>query len=228
VGLNGFIVMAPGGTPIYSNVAATKLAIEPALLAGFLSAIQAFSRQLTSDASGGISEMSMHDLKILYRNIEGYSFIGLVDSNDKVKEIESMMEYIICAFLAQFRKQLHDHQIYDITEFSGFDEFFNKWRRGKEKDLQKWCEQVSPTLLQGVLNQLVNFFPASDLMTINPRVLRIIGRKLLWVDLAITETEEAQIFTALQTKVASIYGQGMFEKIVEEARKNFETKRLIY
>ncbi|MBN2153843.1 MAG: hypothetical protein JW839_20465 [Candidatus Lokiarchaeota archaeon] len=220
--------MAPGGTPIYSNLAATKLAMAPTLLAGFLSAIQSFSRQLVADPSGGISEMTMHDIKILYRNIEGYSFIGLVDSNDKIKEIESVMEYIICAFLAKYRRQLHEGKIFDTTEFSGFDGFFEKWRRGKEKDLQKWCERVSPTLLQGVLNLLVNYFPAAEMVSVNPGLLRPIGRKLLWVDVNVTEPEEAKIFAALRDKVSSIYGQGMFEKIVEEARKNLATEVLIH
>jgi hypothetical protein len=228
MGLNGFIVMAPGGTPIYSDISATKLAIEPTLIAAFLSAIQSFSRQLTADSAGGINEMTMHDMKILYRYMEGYTFIGIVNSSDKIKDIEPVMEYIICAFLAKYRKQLQTGQMHDTSEFSGFDAFFEKWRKGKEKDLQRWCEQVSPTLLQGVLNLLINYFPAAELVHVNPMLLKIIGHKLLWVDVNITEPAEAEIFTALRKKVVSIYGPGMFEKLVADARKNMETQSLVY
>jgi hypothetical protein len=228
MGLNGFIVMAPGGIPVYSNLSATKLAIEPTLIAGFLSAIQSFSLQLTSGAVDGINEMTMHDMRILYRHMEGFTFIGIVDTSDKIKEIESVMEYIICGFLARYREQLQNDQIHETTAFSAFDAFFVKWRKAKEKELQKWCERVSPTLLQGVLNLLVNYFPAAELVHINPSVLKIIGQKLLWVDVHITESAEGEIFTVLRKKVASIYGPGMFEKLVAEAKKNLETQSLMH
>jgi hypothetical protein len=227
MGLNGFLVMAPGGTALYSNLAATKLVIEPALIAGFLSAIQSFSNQIASDASGNINEMTMQDIKILYRYMEGFTFIGLVDTNDKVKDIESIMEYFICAFLAKYRKHLTHGTIYDVSSFAGFDEFFEKWRKGKEKDLQKWCEQVSPTLLQGVINKLANYIPAAELVKIKASLLKNIGRKLIWVDVHITEPEEAEIFTELRKKVSTLYGPGMFEKLVAEARKNLETQKLM-
>jgi hypothetical protein len=228
MGLNGFIVMAPGGIPMYSNLSATKLAIEPTLIAGFLSAVQSFSLQLTTDSVDGINEMTIHDMRILYRYMEGFTFIGIVDATDKKKDIESVMEYIICGFLARYRTQLKDAQIHEMSAFSGFDAFFEKWRKAKEKELQKWCERVSPTPLQGVLNLLINYFPAAELVHINPSALKIIGQKLLWVDVHITESAEGEIFTVLRKKVASIYGPGMLEKLVAEAKKNLETQRLMH
>lgn len=226
--MNGFIVMDQGGAPLYSNVHYTKLAVDPALIAGFLSAIQSFSKQITSDAGSGINEMTLHNIKILYRGMETYTFIGLVDSNDKIKDIEPIMENMICAFLAKFRKQLREAAIQNTSLFSSFDLFFEKWRAAKEKELQKWCEKASPTLLQGALNKLVNFFPAPDLVKINPLVLKGIGRKLIWVSTKITDEEESRIYSELKNRTDSMYGPGMFENLEKDVKNDIETQKLIH
>jgi hypothetical protein len=227
MGLNGFIVMDMGGCPIYCNVHYTKLAVEPALITGFLSAVQTFSKQLMSDAGNGISEMTMHNMKILYRNLENYNFIGLVDPNDNIKSVEPVMEHLICIFLAKYRKHLRAGEIHDLTAFSGFDLFFEKWRLAKEKELQKVIENSSPSVLQGTLNKLVNFFPSPDLVKINPKILKNIGKKLIWVDSRIEPDEEGRILTELKKKTEVIYGPGTFESIEREVKKNVETDNLL-
>jgi hypothetical protein len=225
--LNGLIVMDQGGVPLYSNLHYTKLAIQPALVAGFLSAIQTFSTQLSSDSTAGISEMTMQNIKLLYRNIEKYLFVGLIDPNDKIKDIEPILENMICAFLAKYHKYLCVDQMQDSSVFSSFDLFFEKWRGAKEKDLAKWCENASPTLLQGTLNKLTNFFPSSDLLKINTAVLKNIGKKLIWVDTNITSEDESKIFNELKKRTESVYGPGTFENVVKDVKKNLETQALI-
>ncbi len=227
MGLNGFIVMDTGGAPIYCNLLYTKLAVDPALITGFLSAVQSFSKQLSADAGSGISEMTMHNMKILYRNLENYNFIGLVDPNDNMKSVEPIMEHLICIFLGKYRKLLRGNQIQDLSTFSGFDLFFEKWRLAKEKDLQKIIENSSPSVLQGTLNKLVNFFPSPDLVKINPNVLKNIGKKLIWVDSRIEQGEEDRILGELKKKTEVIYGPGTFESVEREVKKNMETDTLL-
>ncbi|MEX2684403.1 MAG: hypothetical protein Q6373_022725 [Candidatus Sigynarchaeota archaeon] len=228
MGLNGFIVMDAGGAPIYCNVHYTKLAVEPTLIAGFLSAVQTFAKQLVSDAGSGISEMTMQNMKILYRNIENYNFIGLVESDDSLKSVEPVMEHLICIFLGKFRNILRSGQIQDISHFTSFDLFFEKWRLAKEKDLQKVIENSCPTVLQGTLNKLVNFFPAPDLVKINPAILKGIGKKLIWVDSRIDQGEEDRIMSELKKKTEIIYGPGTFESVEREVKKNVETDKLLH
>nr|MDO8116137.1 hypothetical protein [Candidatus Sigynarchaeota archaeon] len=205
----------------------TKLAVDPALIAGFLSAVQSFAKQLVSDAGSGISEMTMQNMKILYRNIENYNFIGLVEPNDSLKSVEPIMEHLICIFLGKFRKILRGGQIQDLSHFSSFDLFFEKWRLSKEKDLQKFIENSSPTVLQGTLNKLVNFFPSPDLVKINPAILKNIGKKLIWVDSRIDQGEEDRIMSELKKKTEIIYGPGTFESVERDVKKNVETDKLL-
>ncbi|HME52963.1 MAG TPA: hypothetical protein VKM55_12150 [Candidatus Lokiarchaeia archaeon] len=227
MGLNGFIVIDQAGTPLYSNLHYTKLGMQPALIAGFISAIQTFSTQLSTDNSSGISEMTMQNIKLLYRHLESYTFVGLIDPSDKIKDIEVILENIICAFLAKYHKYLCEDTIQDTAKFQGFDLFFEKWRAAKEKDLAKYCENSSPTLLQGTLNKLVNFFPTSDLLKINPQVLKSIGRKLIWVDTKISSEDESAIFSELRKRTDTIYGPGMFETVTKEVKKNLQTQELL-
>jgi hypothetical protein len=201
--------------------------VDPALITGFLSAVQTFSKQLVSDAGAGISEMTMHNMKILYRNLENYNFIGLVDPTDTIKSVEFVMEHIICIFLGKYRKHLRGGQIQDMSAFSGFDLFFEKWRLAKEKDLQKVIENSSPTVLQGTLNKLANFFPSPDLVKINPKLLKSIGKKLIWVDSRIEPGEETHILAELKRKTEVIYGSGTFESVEREVKKNVETDTLL-
>ncbi|MBN2153844.1 MAG: hypothetical protein JW839_20470 [Candidatus Lokiarchaeota archaeon] len=227
MGLNGFIVMDAGGAPIYCNVHYTKLAVDPALITGFLSAVQSFSKQLMDDAGSGISEMTMHNMKILYRNLDNYNFIGLVEANDSLKSVEPIMEHLICIFLAKYRKYLHGGQIIEMSALSGFNLFFEKWRLAKEKDLQKFIENSSPTVLQGTLNKLVNFFPSTDLIKISPSLLKGIGKKLIWVDSRIEQGEEDRILSELKQKTEIIYGPGTFESLERDVKKNVETDSLL-
>jgi hypothetical protein len=227
MGLNGFIVMDAGGAPIYCNVHYTKLAVDPALITGFLSAVQTFAKQLVSDAGAGISEMTMHNMKILYRNLENYNFIGLVDPADNLKTVEPIVEHLICIFLGKYRKHLYGGQIHDQSHFSSFDLFFEKWRLAKEKDLQKVIENSSPTILQGTLNKLVNYFPSPDLVKISPNLLKNIGKKLIWVDSRIEPGEEGRILSELKKKTEVIYGSGAFESVDRDVKKNVETDTLL-
>ncbi len=227
MGLNGFIVMDAGGAPIYCNVHYTKLSVDPSLITGFLSAVQAFSMQLMTDAGSGISEMTMHNIKLLYRHLENYNFIGLIDPNDNMKSVEPIMEHLIFIFLGKYRKLLYIGQLHDMSAFSGFDLFFEKWRLAKEKDLQKIIENSSPTVLQGTLNKLVNYFPAPDLVKISPNILKSIGKKLVWVDSRIDPSEEGRILSELKKKTEVIYGPGTFESVEREVKKNVETDKLL-
>jgi hypothetical protein len=228
MGLNGLIVMDTGGVPIYCNVRHTKLAVDPALITGFLSAVQAFSKQLVSDAGAGITEMSLHDMKILYRNLVNYNFICLIDPSDAARSIETVMEYLVCMFLARFREHLVDNcMLHDLAAFSSFDPVFEKWRGAKEKDLQKIVEKANPTLLQGMLNRLANYFPSPDLVKINPRALKPIGKKLVWLDSSVTKIEEDKIFLELKRKTEILYGPGMFESIEKDVLKCMQTDILL-
>lgn len=223
MGLNGFIVMDAGGIPIYCNVHYTKLAVDTTLITGFLSAVQTFSKQIIADAGAGISEMTLHSMKILYRCLENYNFIGIVDPSDSIKTIEPTMEHLICIFLAKYRKHLNSGQIQEMSRFSSFDLFFEKWRLAKEKDLQKVVEHSSPTMLQGTLNKLVNYFPSPDLVKINPERLKNIGKKLVWVDSRIEPGEEERILTELKRKTEIVYGPGTFESLQREVKKSVES-----
>ena len=209
-----------GGTQIYANLKATKIGMDVNLLSGFLSAIQMFSTQLTEDSKAGIKEMTLQNIKLLYKRIQNYIFVGLVDTNDSTKNVDTVMEYVICSFMASFYKDLCQGCILETTQFSAFDAFFDKWRSAKEKDLEKWVQQLSPTLLQGVLNRILKYIPASEVVAIEPDLLYVVGKKLVWVARDITPEQEAGILGTIQKKLDVVYGPGMFESIEKDAKSH--------
>lgn len=186
------------------------------LLSGFLSAIQMFSTQLTEDSKAGIKEMTLQNIKLLYKRIQNYIFVGLVDTNDK--NVDTVMEYIICSFMANFYKDLCQGCILETSQFDSFDVFFDKWRSAKEKDLEKWVQQLSPTMLQGVLNRVLKYITASEIVAIEPDLLYVVGKKLVWAVRDITAEQEAAILGTIQRKLDMVYGSGMFESIEKDTK----------
>jgi hypothetical protein len=188
------------------------------LLSGFLSAIQMFSTQLTEDPKAGIKEMTLQNIKLLYKRIQNYIFVGLVDTNESSENVDTVMEYLICSFIASFYKELTDGCILETSQFTSFDAFFDKWRSAKEKDLEKWVQSLSPTLLQGVLNRILNYIPAVEIVAIDPDLLYVVGKKLVWVARDIPPEKEQDILGIIQNKFDVLYGPGLFATIEKDAK----------
>ncbi len=211
------LVMDRSSAPIYSKFLDPNFNMDPAMMAGLMSAIQMFASEIST---GSIKEFAMQNMKILYRQIEGFTFLGLVDNDNKIKHIDLILEYIIWVFLAKYKGQLAiPNAIHDLEAFRSFDEVFLQFQSAKEKELQRCVENTSTGLLQCMLNKLANLFPVTELIGVSD-VLKIIGKKLVWVDINIPGSEEARIMTLLKQKTDMVYGPGMFDSIKQEIIKN--------
>lgn len=216
MGLNGMLVMDKAGSPVYSKFLDPSLKMEPAMIAGLMSAIQMFASGISS---GSINEFTMQDKRVLYRQMDGITFIGFVDGASKVKHVDLILEYLIWVFLATFKKRLAAPEaLHNLAEFEGFDQIFLQYREAKEKELHRCAETVSTGLLQCMLNKMVDLFPVSDLVQASGS-LKLIGKKLVWVDINIVEDEETRLMSMLKEKTDLIYGAGMFDGIKQEIVK---------
>jgi hypothetical protein len=220
VSLHGLIVLESGGTPIYSKIVGINIKLDPALMGGFLTAIQTFAKEIDDTNESPIREMSLPNMRMMYRQFDYITFIGIIDPTSNPKASELILEYMIWAFLLKFKMTLKQDDLKELSQFSQFDTFFEQFRNSKEKDLQKWIEKKNSSKLQGILNKLTNYFPISEIVKINPKKLIIIGKKLIWVDFYITQEEEERIINELKKKTSEIYGMQIFETIEKEILKN--------
>jgi len=213
--LNGLFVLDRSGIPIYTKILDVDLKLDPLLISSFLSAIQSFAMEFDKTPESYIKELNMQHFKIIFRQFEFLTFIGLIDQKTNLKAAHLILEYMIWAFLSKFRYKLLNFDLSEISQFQIFDNYFLKYRGAKEKELIKWLEQdtSSTSKLQLILNRLINFFPINDLVKLNPEKLVIIGKKLIWVVFNITQEEEQHVIDELRKRTTKVYGSQLFESI---------------
>ena len=129
---------------------------------------------------------------------------------------------MIWAFLSKFRLNLQVELVVETTGFEKFDEFFEKFKDSKEKELKKWVENNFTSTLQGILNSLENYFPITELLKINPEMITVIGKKLIWVDYKINLEEETKILDFLRQKTAEFYGKELFDNLLKKVQSNLQ------
>jgi len=221
--LNGLVVLDKAGISIYSKIVDITLKKDPLLIGGFLTAMQSFSKHMTGNQhETGIQELQMKNFKIKYRQFKYLTFIGIIDQTSNIKTAEIILEYMIWAFLSKFRLNLQEELIVETTGFEKFDEFFEKFKDSKEKELKKWVENNFTSALQGILNSLENYFPITELLKINPEMITVIGKKLIWVDYKINPEEETKILDFLRQKTAEFYGKELFDNLLKKVQSNLQ------
>ncbi len=218
--LNGLIIIDESGLTLYCNTIGLKgFNLDPFLIGGFLTAVQTFAKEFDPNKKSYIREMSMQDNKFLYRKIENYNFVGIVDKKSSLKTSETILEYMIWCFLSLNRKYLKDkNELVDLAELGNFDDCFLQHRSSKEKDLHKWLQSINSSYLQELLNQFTNYFPISEIIKIDPKNLQVIGKKIIWVNLRIRLEDEEKIVNKLKDRATLIYGADLFKNIDREVR----------
>ena len=191
------------------------------LLGGLISALQSFATEFVRDDESYIKEMSMQNLNLSYRMIEDLLFIGICSNEANIKHSQLILEYLILVFLSKYRKILKYNPNPDISEFEAFDEFFLRYCKSKEKELKKWLQKEfeSGNLLEGVLNQMINYFPAKELVKLNKNKLIVIGDTLIAVRFDIENHEENQIIEELKSKTTKVFGAQLFDSIVNKVKE---------
>jgi len=218
--LNGIIVLNEGGSTIYSKIVGEKFNIDPISFGPLLEAIQIFARNLDQDRNLTIEEMVILGFRLKYRHFENLTFIGIIDPKESSKKAEISFEYMIWAFLSKFRLIFEEGKnVYITSHFQDFDLFFLEYRSAKEKKLKKWVEKHPYSKFQGILIKMTNYFPISEIVKISPNRLKIIGKKLIWVDINIKSDEIKKIIDKLKEKTALIYGLELFKIIEEEVEE---------
>lgn len=226
--LDGFIVLNKGGVPLYSKVAGMEISVDTVLLGGFLTAIQTFAKEIDDNKDSYIRELKMHNFNLMYRQVDIGTFLGITNPKVNFKTSEMLLEYLILIFLSKFRSILIEDEIPDINQFNSFDEIFLNLRGQKEKSIKKWFEKefTSSSLLQGILNNLINYFPINEFAKLSPEYLIILGKRLIWVKFNIPLEEEERIVHELRAKTNQIYGAGIFDSIEKNVKSDLENLRL--
>jgi len=226
--LDGFIVLTKGGIPLYSKTAEMDLTVNTVLLGGFLTAIQTFAHELDDSKDTYIRELKMQNFNLMYRQVDIGTFLGIANPNVKFKSAEMLLEYLILIFLSRFRTILIEDDTPDINQFNVFDDTFLKLRSWKEKNIKKWFEKefTSSNLLQGILNNLINYFPINELVKLSPDNLIILGKRLIWVSFNISLEEEKRITNELEAKTSQIYGADIFTSIKKKVQSDLENIRI--
>jgi len=219
--LNAFVVLKMGGVPIYSKIIDENIKLNSILLSGLVSAVQSFAHEITKREESYIKEMKMENLIFSYRIIEDFIFVGASSSEENIKQSKTALEYLILAFLTRYRKILRYEAFPEFYDFEEFDNFFLKYRDKREKELKKWLQKEFEmgSLLEGLLNQMINYFPIKEVVKVKQNKLIIIGNKLIAVRFDINDHEEKQIIEELKNKTHKVFGTQLFDSILKKVEE---------
>ncbi len=208
---------------------AINFKVDTNLMGGFLTAVQIFVQGLIDDSESYIKVMTIQNITILYRQLEIATFIGISGNSSDVKSAQVILEYMILIFLSKFRNIIKSGVLSEVSQFKLFDDLFLKFCTSKEKYLNKWVQKECATssVLQGILNNLINYFPIRDLVKLNVSKINTIGKKLIWVNLNIKPQEEKRIIDVLREKTSRIYGPKMFDTILKSVEEKISKTDLI-
>jgi len=209
------------GVPLYSNIVEIDFKVDSILLGGLFTAIQSFAYEVCQQSY--INKMQMKNLFFYYRTIDSLIFIGISTDDKNTENSQMILEYLILAFLSRYRTRLKDEfHLIDMTIFNDYDLYFFQYRNSKEKNLKKWLKEEyrSSSVLEGILNHMINYFPINELAKLNPEKLTIIGNQLISVSLSISAKEEGEIFQKLKEKTTLIFGEALFNSIVSNVKSN--------
>lgn len=206
---------------MYSNIIEVDFKIDSILLGGLFTAIQNFAYEVCQQSY--INKMQMQNLFFYYRTIDSLIFIGISTNDKNTENSQMILEYLILAFLSKYRTRLKDEfHLIDLSIFTEYDTYFFQYRNGKEKNLKKWLKEEyrSSSVLEGILNHLINYFPINELAKLNEDKLTVIGNHLLSVSLSISSDEEKEIYQKLKEKTTLIFGETLFNSILSNVKSN--------
>ncbi len=223
----GFMVIQEDGTPVFTYVQEAQQDVAQSLLPSLLGVLQMFTKGvLPSEKTSGVKSLTLADTVYTIRNLNIQTpsrkeniihFVLLKDTNRKIPDIESLLDYLVISFLGynkgEYVVKVRINAIHE-DEFSDFNEFMLGVMDLKTGEIKK--TRVSPppsSFIQGMLNEVCEYFPVEDMEKWNPKLLAL-GKSYVWVSDELSKEEEEQILQKIKTNLS----EGLYNTLVDRVK----------
>lgn len=231
------MVVRGDGTLVYSYLRDSMSVDHQLLLSGFLAALQMFAKSMFSSGSNEMRSMTVSTTLYTFRNLAihgpvgesfDYNFILLTDVDGKeIDEVEDILELLIVSFLGyehgEFISKLRISDSSAQMSFGAFDEVMSELLKMSWDKAKKKIKPAPFSIAQGVLNELRNHLPITQILSLHPKISRI-GASYVWVSDYITAEEEEALSKAIEQALVRLFGPGMYESIVADVEKEFSNR----
>ena len=232
--IKGLLVIQQGGIPVYSFMQEKTTDEQELFISSFVTAIQSFAKMVMSREEDGVLRVVMPHAVFVFRILTlhnekqkdvQYCFALLADSEKKGEDLPEMLEYLMVCFLAhesgRFNKELRKTS-QDLVVYKAFDEFMKGFLRSDWKTVRKKVRPAPASILQGILNELRNYMPIEQIVTLHPKIQRL-GPSYAWLSDDIPAGEEENLMKKIGQELGQTYGKGVYDSLVDGIRKRLST-----
>jgi hypothetical protein len=230
--ISGFLVVHENGTPIYSFFTGKGVQDREILVSGFITAIQAFAKEAMISPDGGdIQSMKLSQTVLTFRlikihnndgKITQFYFVLLTDMAKKQKlETESLLEYLCLNFLSYNGGAFRDRMRINfpqMEEFKQFNEFLTPIVNIEWKDIKKRIKPIPSSLLQGLLNEIMDYIPIDKILTFHPKLVRL-GPSYVWLSDDIAPEEEQDLLEKIRENISHLFGEDLYDSLIDNVKK---------
>lgn len=202
----GLLVVSSNGNAVYTFFAQSTCVDQRLLISNILLTMQAIASETSSSLDGsGVHSIELSESLLTFRHIilhnetgkpVQYYFILLTDvGKGQRPEISTLLEYLTLSFLSydgsKFRRNLRESP-YSNREFKAFDKFMGKIINVDLKTLAKSFKPIPGSLVQGVLNEIKDYFPLGHVVRLHPKIVAL-GSSYAWLSDDLTQEEEKEL-----------------------------------
>jgi len=229
--IKGLMVIRGGGTLVYCFLREKEADTQEVFISGFLTAMQMFAKDMFSKEDNEIRSVTLSKTIFTFRTLTvknnlqqpvRFHFVLFTDANRPQAGIDEMLEYLIVNFLGydggRFRRQLTD-EASGPSDFAAFDGYLSQILESDWNSVMKKMKPVPGSLTQGVLNELRNYLPLSQILALHPRLVRV-GSSYAWLSDDLPREEENRLMEEIRRLLTRLYGRQLYDSIVTDVAKN--------
>ena len=221
------MVTRASGALVYCFMRQKEPETQEAFISGFLAAMQMFAKDMFSHEDNEIRSVSLSKTIFTFRtltvkdNLERpmrFHFVLFTDADKPQVGADDMLEYLIVSFLGydkgSFRRKLAD-ETSGPSDFAAFDKHVGQILEADLNSVMKNVKPVPGSLIQGVVNELRNYLPLSQVLALHPQLVRV-GSSYAWLSDDLPSEEETLLLDRIRQLLTRLYGRQMYESIVAD------------
>ena len=236
----GLLIASSNGNPVYSFFAQSTNVDQKLLIANILITIQTFASEISSSSDGNnIRSVELSENLLTFRLINlhtemgkpvQYYFALLTDLHEgEQPEFRSLLEYLTLSFLSydgsKFRRDLIKSP-YSNREYRAFDKFMGKIINLDLKTIPRNFKPIPGSLLQGVLNEIKDYFPLSDIVRLHSKIVAL-GPSYAWLSDDLSKEEEEELLGRLRELLSNTFGESLCDTVVARVNEQLSSETLM-
>lgn len=231
--IKGFLVIEEQGNPVYSFMQEKVTDDNKLMVSGFVTALQIFAKGMAAPEADNVRTVSLSRTVYTFRTLalrnetrQEIQYCFALVTAEKNEYLSEMLEYLIASFLGyesgRFETALRTSSP-NTGAFDKFDDFMKQFIKSDWSVVRKKARPKPSSLFQGMLNELRDYMPVEQILSLHPKIQRI-GPSYVWLSDDLPENEQKDLLNKIRLALTRMYGKGVYESLTTEVLKQLSTK----